>query len=167
MTARQCTRQSKRTRGRCGANAMRGQEVCYHHGGASPQARRKAQERLTLAEAVANDDRRSPAVILADVGHQADYLWRQAQASVLAGEPTPDLLELGEMAGRWAKTNLDAGTTERQTRMLEAQAAGLLLVVGRILDALDLTTEQQGRRALVVEQEFRRQGELEQAVDHD
>lgn len=31
-----CTATSKRTRGRCGANAMTGRTVCYHHGGRSP-----------------------------------------------------------------------------------------------------------------------------------
>src|SRR5262245_50957479 len=32
-----CTAKSKRTGKRCRANAVTGREVCYHHGGRSPQ----------------------------------------------------------------------------------------------------------------------------------
>ncbi len=34
----------------CGSRAVRGMNVCYKHGGASPQARAKAAERLAVAE---------------------------------------------------------------------------------------------------------------------
>lgn len=44
---RRCQRRSKNREGaQCGATAMRGQNVCHYHGGASPKARAKAQERL-------------------------------------------------------------------------------------------------------------------------
>lgn len=33
----QCTAKSKRTGQRCGAQAVRGRNVCYHHGGATPR----------------------------------------------------------------------------------------------------------------------------------
>lgn len=37
MSARKCTAKSKRTGQNCGANAMIGKTVCYHHGGKSPR----------------------------------------------------------------------------------------------------------------------------------
>ena len=43
---RRCQRRSKNRGGQCGGNAMRGQDVCYFHGGSSPRARAKAKERL-------------------------------------------------------------------------------------------------------------------------
>jgi len=37
MSARKCRAKSKRTGQRCRANAIRGRELCYHHGGRSPR----------------------------------------------------------------------------------------------------------------------------------
>jgi hypothetical protein len=49
---RRCQRRSKNRDGaQCGGVAMRGQDVCRFHGGASPQARAKAKERLTEEKA--------------------------------------------------------------------------------------------------------------------
>jgi len=45
---RRCQRRSKNSGGQqCGAIAMRGQDICRFHGGATKKARAKAQERLT------------------------------------------------------------------------------------------------------------------------
>lgn len=44
--ARRCWGRSKQKGGQCGSAALAGQNVCRHHGGASQQARAKAQERL-------------------------------------------------------------------------------------------------------------------------
>lgn len=44
--ARQCTARAKATGTRCRAPAIRGGTVCIRHGGAAPQVRRKARERL-------------------------------------------------------------------------------------------------------------------------
>jgi len=37
MSPRKCNAKSKRTGKRCRANAVRGRNVCYHHGGATPR----------------------------------------------------------------------------------------------------------------------------------
>lgn len=37
MSAAKCTATSKRTGKRCGANAVKGRTVCYHHGGRTPR----------------------------------------------------------------------------------------------------------------------------------
>lgn len=44
--ARRCWGRSKQKGGQCGSAALPGQNVCRHHGGASKQARAKAQERI-------------------------------------------------------------------------------------------------------------------------
>ena len=44
--SRQCTATSKQTGERCRATAIPGGTVCRHHGGAAPQVRKKARERL-------------------------------------------------------------------------------------------------------------------------
>ncbi|WP_277310415.1 hypothetical protein [Spongiactinospora sp. TRM90649] len=53
------------------------------------------------------------------------------------------------------KTALAAGVAERQVRLAEQQGAMLADVIGRVLDALDLTPGQQARVAEVVPRELR------------
>lgn len=86
--ARRCS--ARRTDGKpCGAYAMRGADVCHAHGGAAPQVRQAAQNRVTEAD-----------VTLAAVAAYARYVreyrkWqinRIAVASVLLGVPVSDLI---------------------------------------------------------------------------
>jgi hypothetical protein len=46
MADRRCTARSKQTGQRCGHLAIRGGNVCRHHGGAAPQVKEAARERL-------------------------------------------------------------------------------------------------------------------------
>ncbi|MHB9857623.1 hypothetical protein [Streptomyces sp. YIM S03343] len=60
---RRCwARSKKRDGGQCGATAMTGQNVCRHHGGASPQAIARAEQRVAEAE-VADATRRALATL--------------------------------------------------------------------------------------------------------
>ena len=47
---RQCTATSKRTHEQCGKYAMKGQQVCRFHGGATQRSRAKAAEMVERAE---------------------------------------------------------------------------------------------------------------------
>jgi hypothetical protein len=130
------------------------------HGGSAPQVKRKRLERIALAQALAADPRRDPGEVLSDVLHQADHLMRKARGEVDANRPTAKtmlrLLELTERAGGWAKVALDAGTSERQTRVMEAQAIALAGVITRVLDRLDLTSAQRELVPVVVPAELER-----------
>lgn len=116
------------------------------HGGNAPQVKRKRLERIALAEALARDPRRPAAEVLGDVLHQADHLMRKARLEVDADRPTADtmrkLLDLSEQAGRWAKTSLDAEVDQRQTRVLEVQAAVIVGVFERALGRVGLPVAQ-------------------------
>ena len=52
----QCTATAKSTGERCQRPAIKGSNVCYQHGGAAPQVKQKAQERLDrMADEVTAD----------------------------------------------------------------------------------------------------------------
>jgi hypothetical protein len=154
-----CTAKSKRTGRRCG-QLVPGGGVCRWHGGAAGHVEQKRRERVVLAKALAADPRRDPAEVLADVLHQADHLMRKAREEVDADRPTAStmllLLEMTERAGSWAKSALDAGVQERQTRALEAQVAVLAGVISRVLDRLELTPAQRELVPTVVPAELER-----------
>jgi hypothetical protein len=60
-----------------------------------------------------------------------------------------------DRCAKFAKLALDAGIAERQVRLAERQGALVADAVGRILDALGLTAEQQALVATVVPRELR------------
>jgi hypothetical protein len=76
---------------------------------------------------------------------------RRARQEVDANKPTAktmkQLLEFTERAGTWAKTTLDAGTSERATRALEASAALLFAVVSEAVSAV-VAGDEERRRVL-------------------
>ena len=124
-----------------------GTTVCYMHGGASPQALVKAEERVSLAEALARGDKRHPWDVMEDTLHVADVLMQQVLLEVRdKGAVSPALLDKVvsaiERANRLSKTVLDAGVAERRTRLAEGQAEQMHRFVTQVLRALNLTPEQ-------------------------
>ncbi len=115
------------------------------HGGKIPNAREKADERVTLAQLLASGERRHPGLVLLDATHFLDVLMRDARARLgEGGEVTPDELDrFVQAVGRaahLAKTTLDAGVAQQLAYQLrrsnELEGAIISAVLGRTLDAL-------------------------------
>lgn len=135
----------------CDQWSVVGATVCPTHGGRAPQVAAKAEERVTLAEAIAKSDPRHPWEVLEHTAHIADVLMRQVLVELDGkGTVSPALLErliqALERANRLAKTTLDAGIDQRRLHLAEAQAGQIHKMLSQILDGLGLTPEQ---RALV------------------
>lgn len=100
----------------CPQWAMVGATVCHKHGGKAPQIMRAAAERVTLAEALLNGDRRHPQEVLASALHQVDVLAGQTMQSIAAGELTAatfeQLLEASKTQATMSKLVLDAAGAE-------------------------------------------------------
>lgn len=98
---------------RCLLWAMVGATVCHKHGGKAPQIMRAAAERVTLAEALLNGDRRHPQEVLASAMHATDVLAQDLQAAIAGAAPrSPEMveryLEATKTQAAMAKLNLDA-----------------------------------------------------------
>lgn len=100
----------------CQLYAMVGANVCHKHGASAPQVRRAAAERVTLAEALLNGDRRHPSEVLASALHQVDVLAGQTMQAIAAGELTAEafeqLLEASKTQAAMSKLVLDATGAE-------------------------------------------------------
>lgn len=149
----------------CQRNAIVGATICPTHGGMAPQVRAKAEERVTLAEAIATAPRRQPWEIMDDTVHLSDVLLQQVVLELQGqGTVSPKLLDnlvsALERANRLSKTSLDAGVAERRTRLAEAQATQMFAVFTRVLSALGLTAEQKARVPELLRREI--DGELRQ-----
>ena len=169
-----------RTGAPCRQRAMDGGRRCFVHGGRSPQAMRKAAERVAerkarrllealgdeippVTDAISELERiAGQAVALVDVLRPivADLEELRFQALGLGneqirGELSAYLAALGRaesILGRIVSLGLD----ERRTRLQEAQVEVVLAAIGRALDQLGLDETQQQRAAELIATEFRR-----------
>lgn len=142
--------------------AMKGQKVCYHHGGASPGARKKGAQRVALAEATTTalaileaepvqqdlDPLEHALAGLAYAAHQQAIL--DATVEVLGGQLTstntkgdvvahPLLVELRHWTAlrtQIASQLMRAGVAERQVRISELQAAAAGRAISGVLREL-------------------------------
>lgn len=138
LDVEQCSATAKSTGNRCRRLSIAGGVVCLVHGGAAPQVRRKAAERVALAEALRRADHRPPWEVLSDALDAADSLMRQARMAAAEGgrvtvEQLDRLVDAIERAARMAKVALDAGVDERRVRLAEAQGVLLARVCGAVL----------------------------------
>jgi len=145
-----CTATSKRTNERCKNYPAPGGIVCRFHGGATPQARRKAAVRLALRELITDGEQRHPWQVLLDALHVSDSLMREAVVQLGAGEPiTPQqlttLVDAIERASRLAKVTLDARAQEYMQQHTTVEADLIARVLNAALEAAGLDPDQEAR----------------------
>lgn len=159
LPATRCIARTHRTGQRCKKLAVTGATVCWTHGGAAPQVRAAAAARVSLAEAMAREDRRSPVEILADTLHAADVLLKTALKAADGQMITPEQLAavVGhlERAEQFARAVIGLGIEERRTQLAEAQGQLLFDVFSRVLGALDLDEERLARAPALLAEEIR------------
>lgn len=158
---KRCSGTSKQSGGPCKNKASVGHEVCHIHGAKSPQAIRKAEERIALAQALVDfkdTEPRNPWEVLQDIGHTADVLYQHAKMDIQGQPYTPALLdvlkEAMSRAANLAKMNLDARGDERRISLKERQAEHIQGIFVRILTGLDLTPTQQALLPALVKREL-------------
>jgi hypothetical protein len=101
----------------CRKYPLKGAAVCRSHGGGAGQVRLAAARRTALAEEVARNPRRHPAVVLLDAIHLADTL---AQRVLESGGDPEEALSATMRAAALAKTALDVNLAEREVRRHES-----------------------------------------------
>jgi hypothetical protein len=124
----------------CGRYPIRGARVCYSHGGAAGQVKRKAAERVAAAALLERFPRRSPTEVLLIGLHHADAT---AQAAIAAGDP--DAGELMDRATQLARVAVDKLGPDYEGKRLELMAE----LMGRCLDAVLESMRRDLIRALV------------------
>ena len=125
LRAAKCTATVKSTGLRCRKWAIRGSTVCLSHGAGAPQVRKKARERVALADALAASPVRHPATILLDGLHLADHL---AQEAVASGD-TEAALTASATAGLVARAVISAGAEAITARSAEVEPERLAALV--------------------------------------
>lgn len=155
LPPKRCKAKSSRTREACRRWAMVGGDTCASHGGRAPQVRRKAAERVTVAEALANGERRHPWEILGDVQHGADVLMRDARSKIESGGATvadfAEFVTAMERAHRLTSANVSTGLAERRQRFHEAQADQMRGLLDRALSAPRASLSAEQRAAVLAE----------------
>jgi hypothetical protein len=164
----------------CQGYPVTGQTVCRMHGGSSPQAKKKASERLELQKVEAdakallahrglagitdplNELARTAAEVIAfkdalaaRVNSLSDIRYRDAKdAEQLRAEVA--LYERAlDRTGKFLEVLVRAGFEQRITRLREEHGALIVQVLQRVFAALDLTVEQQAVVSTVVPAELR------------
>lgn len=97
-TSTQCTATSKQSGKQCQKRAIRGAVVCGTHGGAAPQVRAKATERVVKAEAIATAQRmvERDGVDVDPIDHLLDSLHLSATLVRVYGSMVAELDDLSE-----------------------------------------------------------------------
>lgn len=158
-----CTATSTGSGNRCRLFAIRGGTVCWKHGGRAPQVRRKAQERLAMAEAeqsIRAELQRLGDVEPTTIDPVQTLLERVAIGSAMCrilereigkleqlhgpdhlGDAVPDvrvrlLRDWSDQVARHCKLLIDARVDERRIRLAEGMGETLALTIRAILEEL-------------------------------
>lgn len=165
---------------RCPMWAIRGGFVCYHHGGASPQAKEAAKRRLQTRKIEAFADSvlaheglegiEDPLTELSRLTSGSKALMEALGARVNSlqelehfdAKNSPAIkaeVQMYERAldrtARLLESLVKAGYVERQIRIQETEAQMVAGVLKRTIAALGLTPEQQQKAQQVLAEEFR------------
>jgi hypothetical protein len=144
----QCTAHTRRGT-LCLNFARPGSTVCRHHGGNAPQVRRKADQRMTLAQLLQNDPRPLPEVLL-DATHTADAVFRDLRLRLLEGEEITveqldRLVERARLAHHLARTTVETGVVVKLVEAQRAQVGEIGIFISEVLlavlNTLPLTRE--------------------------
>src|SRR5262245_8882111 len=124
--------------------AIRGATVCLKHGGGARQVRQKAAERVTLAQALAQGDRRPPFEVISDALHAADVIMRDVRARVENDESAnaellTKFVEALERAARMAKLTIDGKFVEMQAWVTRHEGEEIAGVFQRALARVELS----------------------------
>lgn len=165
---------------RCPMWAIRGGTVCYHHGGANPVVRAKAQERLRVQKIEAHATKVLATEGLAGIEDPLTELSKMASSSqalmLSLGARVNSLQELEhfdaknsptikaevqmyeramDRTARLLESLVKAGYTERQVQIQENEAMLVAGVLKRTIAALGLTPQQQAQAQVILAEEFR------------
>jgi hypothetical protein len=140
MTRQRCSAQRSKGRGQCGAYAIHGATVCRAHGGRAPQVKRKAAERLALAEFERKygggepDATADPAgVMLREIGWSSTHVaWLRSKLQEEGAQWADRYDRERQTLLKLAATAHQMGIAEREVRLAEELGATLVMLVNRI-----------------------------------
>ena len=177
---KRCTANTKRSGKRCPMWAIAGGNVCYHHGGAAPQVRAAAEQRLQAERIQASAAATLAHKGISPVEDPLEELGRLASASkalmVALGARVNALQDLEhfdqksspaikaevqmyeramDRTHRLLDSLVKHGYTEREIRIQETEVMLVAGVLKRVISALGLSQEQIQKANLLLSQEFR------------
>lgn len=140
-----CSAKSQRSGTQCRKWAIRGGRVCDMHGGRAPQVREAAARRVSLAEAVAGQERRHPVEVMDSALHVVDVAGRQLLERLSTGgeitaEDITSLIETAKTQAAMARAVLDTHrgdwTAWSKREAIRQQADALAQVVREVAQIL-------------------------------